>query len=75
MTATDFAAQLAAVRGDLEVHINSPGGDVVGRHGDLQRDREHPGNTRTVVDGLAASAASFIAQAGNTRLAAPGSMR
>lgn len=53
----------------LNVHINSPGGDVFDGIAILNALRNF-GKTKTVntiVDGLAASAASFIAQAGSKR--------
>ena len=73
ITAQEFVDDLGGIKGDIEVHINSPGGDafdgitiynaLAGRKG-----------VTTVVDGLAASAASIIAQAGGTRTMSPGSM-
>lgn len=74
VTAIDFVAQLAAIDGDIEVHLNSPGGDVFDGLAIYNALAQRPGNVTTVVDGLAASAASFIAMAGKTRLACPGSM-
>ena len=63
VTAADFAADLARVRGDVELHLNSPGGDVFDGIAILNALREHPGRVTVVVDGLAASSASFIAMA------------
>jgi ATP-dependent Clp endopeptidase proteolytic subunit ClpP len=74
VSASDFVADLAKVRGDLEVHINSPGGSVFDGLAIYNAIAQRPGNVTTVVDGLAASAASFIAQAGRTRVVAPGAM-
>ena len=74
VTAVDFVAQLAAIDGDLEVHINSPGGDVFEGLAIYNSLAQRAGNVTTVIDGLAASAASFIAQAGKTRIIAPGAM-
>jgi ATP-dependent protease ClpP protease subunit len=45
----------------LRVHINSPGGEVYEAIAILNALRAHPGRVTAVVDGLAASAASFIA--------------
>jgi ATP-dependent Clp endopeptidase proteolytic subunit ClpP len=76
VSASDFVASLAAIpsaRG-LEVHINSPGGDVFDGIAIYNAIAQFPGRTKTVVDGLAASAASFIAQAGQEREVSPGSM-
>lgn len=74
VTASDFVAELAQINGDIEVHINSPGGDVFDGLAIYNSLAQRPGNVTTVVDGLAASAASFIAQAGTTRVIAPGAM-
>lgn len=74
VTAVDFIAELAGITGDLEVHLNSPGGDVFDGLAIYNSLAQRPGNVTTVVDGLAASAASFIAQAGKTRVVAPGAM-
>lgn len=52
------------------MHINSPGGDVFDGIAILNALRAHKGAVTTIVDGLAASAASFIAQAGAKRIVA-----
>lgn len=74
VSAIDFVAQLAAIPGDLEVHINSPGGDVFDGLAIYNALAQRRTNVTTIVDGLAASAASFIAMAGKTRLVCPGAM-
>lgn len=74
LTAKDFAAQLAGVRGALEVHVNSGGGDVFDGIAIGNAIRAHGGPVTVVVDGLAASIASVIAQAGAERVMRPGSM-
>lgn len=74
VSAVDFIAQLAVIPGDLEIHLNSPGGDVFDGLAIYNALAQRQGNVTTVIDGLAASAASFIAMAGKTRLACPGSM-
>jgi ATP-dependent Clp endopeptidase proteolytic subunit ClpP len=74
VSAIDFVAELAGINGDIEVHINSPGGDVFDGLAIYNSLAQRPGNVTTVVDGLAASAASFIAMAGKTRLICPGAM-
>jgi ATP-dependent protease ClpP protease subunit len=51
---------------DIEVHINSPGGDMFEGIAIYNRLQEHPGNILVKIMGLAASAASIIAMAGNT---------
>ena len=74
LTAKAFAAQISGVRGGLEVHINSAGGDVFDGVAIKNAIEAHPGRVTTVVDGLAASIASVIAQAGAERVMQPGSM-
>lgn len=74
LTAKAFSAQLAKVKGALEVHINSGGGDVFDGIAIGNAIRAHKGPVTTVVDGLAASIASVIAQAGQDRVVQPGSM-
>lgn len=65
-TAQGFADVLNAITTPrIDLHINSPGGDVfdgLAIHSCL---RNHPARVTTYVDGLAASAASFIALAGD----------
>lgn len=51
---------------ELTVRLNSPGGDVFDGVAIYNMLRSRPGPTDVVVDGLAASAASFIAQAGDS---------
>jgi ATP-dependent protease ClpP protease subunit len=63
----DVAAALSDIRGDVEVHLNSPGGSVFDGLAIYAALKDHSGQVGVVVDGLAASAASFIAMA-----AAPG---
>lgn len=63
VTAGDFVSELAAVNGDIELHLNSPGGDVFDAVTIFNTLKQRKGTVSVVVDGLAASAASFIAQA------------
>ncbi|MFD7045845.1 head maturation protease, ClpP-related, partial [Rhodococcus jostii] len=66
VTATDFVKDLESLDGDeIVVRINSPGGDVYDGIAILNALRGHKATITTVVDGLAASAASFIAMAGD----------
>ena len=76
VSASDFVASLAAIPAsrELHVHINSPGGDVFDGIAIYNAIAQRPGPVTTVVDGLAASAASFIAQGGKKRVVSPGSM-
>jgi ATP-dependent protease ClpP protease subunit len=51
----------------IDVHINSPGGFVYDGVAMYEALVSHPAEVAVHVDGLAASAASFLAQAGDTR--------
>ncbi|HYF87419.1 head maturation protease, ClpP-related [Azospirillum sp.] len=66
VSASDLRAQLAGIRGGtIHLKINSPGGDVfdgIAMHNDL---KAHPARVEVEVVGLAASAASLIAMAGD----------
>ena len=63
VAAGEFMADLKAVNGDIELHINSPGGDVHDGIAIYNQLKQRKGQIHVIVDGLAASAASFIAQA------------
>lgn len=71
VTPTQFRAELAAHPGDLTVYINSPGGDVVAGSLIYSMLREHDGKITVRIDGLAASAASVVAMAGDRVEMAP----
>lgn len=65
VSAADFLSEMRQISGDIEMHINSPGGDVfdgIAIYNQLKQAQKN-GTVHIVVDGLAASAASFIAQA------------
>lgn len=68
VTAGDFITALSGVAtAGIDLHINSPGGSVfdgIAIHAALVN---HDATVNTFVDGLAASAASFIAMAGEQR--------
>lgn len=67
VTAKKVAAQLRAIgERDVEVHVNSPGGDMFEGIAIYNVLREHPQNVTIKVMGMAASAASIIAMAGDT---------
>lgn len=74
LTAKSFANQLAGLSGPLEVHINSGGGDVWDGISIKNAIETHNGSVTTIVDGIAASIASVIAQAGSERVMMPGAM-
>lgn len=63
VSAGSFLADLKGVNGDIELHINSPGGDVFDGLSIYNQLRQRKGDVHVIVDGLAASAASFIAMA------------
>lgn len=63
VSAQGFAADLADVKGDIEVHINSQGGQVFDGIAIYNTLKARTGQVSVIVDGIAASAASFIAQA------------
>jgi ATP-dependent protease ClpP protease subunit len=66
VTAADFVTALAAVRAQkLDVHISSPGGEVYDGLAIYNAIKQHPARTTVYIDGIAASAASFIAMAGD----------
>ena len=66
ITAKSVSRQLRAIGGAVEVQINSPGGDVFEGFAIYNALREHPYNVTIKVIGMAASAASIIAMAGDT---------
>ena len=63
VSAKEFTVALAQLGdvSDIHLHINSPGGEVYEGIAILNALRTHPATVHPVVDGLAASAASFIA--------------
>lgn len=69
-----FQDELNAGNGDVTVWINSPGGDCVAAAQIYNMLKEYNGNVTIKIDGIAASAASVIAMAGNTVLMSPVSM-
>lgn len=74
VTAASFNQKLQSIQApSIELHINSPGGDVFDALAILNLLRAHNKPIDVIVDGLAASAASFIAQAGDTVTMMPNS--
>ncbi len=69
-----FKDELDAGRGDITVWINSPGGDCVAAAQIYNMLVDYKGNVTVKIDGLAASAASVIAMAGDKVLMSPVSM-
>lgn len=76
ISAREFTTALDELGDDvteIRLHINSPGGEVFEGIAILNALRRHSARVVTVVDGLAASAASFIAMAGDEVVMAPNS--
>ena len=69
-----FKDDLNSVDGDITVYINSPGGDCIAAAQIYNMLTEYPHNVTVKIDGLAASAASVVAMAGDTVLMSPVSM-
>ena len=64
-TASDFLKTVSAIdTSEIELHLNSPGGNVWDGIAIYNSLKMHPAEVTVYVDALAASAASFIAQAG-----------
>lgn len=74
ISAEAFARELRAMAGDVELRINSPGGDVFAARAMAQAMREHQGKITAYVDGVAASAASLLAVSASETVMAPGAM-
>jgi len=74
ITPKKFKAELMESDGDISVWINSPGGDVFAASQIYNMLKEYKGKVTVKVDGLAASAASVIAMAGDEILMSPVAM-
>lgn len=65
--ASEFVQQLMQITTpNIELHLNSPGGGIFHGVAIYNALLSHPSNVNVIVDALAASAASFIAQAGDS---------
>lgn len=74
-SAAEFVQALRAVdTPEIELHVNSPGGSVFDGVAIYNSLVQHPATVTAFVDGLAASAASFIVQAADEIVMNPGSM-
>ena len=71
ITPEEFRAELMQSSGDITVLINSPGGDCVAASRIYAMLRDYPGKVTVKIDGLAASAASVVAMAGDPVQMAP----
>lgn len=64
--ASTFVQEVHAITASvIDLHVNSPGGFVWDAISMYEALRSHPAKVRTHIDGLAASAASFLALAGD----------
>jgi len=69
VTAGQFVQELQAVKGKtLNLYLNSPGGDVFAGIAIYNALLRHDAAVNVTVDGVAASVASVVAQAGGTRI-------
>lgn len=69
VTAEDFAAELRAISADrIDLRINCEGGEVFDGVAIFEAIARHPATVTAYVDGIAASAASFIMQAADERV-------
>ena len=71
ITPAMFKEELTAGSGDIIVWINSPGGDVFAGASIYNMLKDYDGKVTIHVDGLAASAASVVAMAGDEILISP----
>jgi len=71
VTPQAFKAELLSGAGNITVWINSPGGDVFAAAQIYTMLKEYPGKVTVKIDGMAASAASVIAMAGDDVLMSP----
>jgi ATP-dependent Clp endopeptidase proteolytic subunit ClpP len=66
VTAKNFQKELSAVKASqIDLHINSPGGEVFDGIAIYNLLKNHPATVTTYIDGIAASIASVIALAGD----------
>ena len=61
-----FRSELNAAEGDIDLWINSPGGDCYAAAQIYNMLMEYKGNVAVKIDGIAASAASVVAMAGSS---------
>ena len=67
VTAKNFQKDLAEIKASqIDLHINSPGGEVFDGIAIYNLLKQHPANITTYIDGLAASIASVVALSGDS---------
>ena len=75
VSASAFVSALNGIKsGDIALHINSPGGDVFAARAMVAAIAAHPSTITAHIDGLAASAASYVAVACDKVVMQKGSM-
>jgi ATP-dependent Clp protease protease subunit len=75
VSASDFVAALNGIKeSDISLHINCPGGDVFAARSMVAAIAAHPATITAYIDGLAASAASYVAMACDNVVMQDGSM-
>ncbi|WKY46115.1 Clp protease ClpP [Eubacteriaceae bacterium ES2] len=74
ITPQQFKNELMAGQGDIDIWINSPGGDCIAASQIYNMLMDYKGNVTVKIDGIAASAASVIAMAGTTVKVSPTSL-
>lgn len=74
VSASDIDEALKTAKGDLLIHLNSPGGDAFDGIAIYNRLKKHSGKVTIHVDGWACSAASVIAMAADELIMGLGSM-
>lgn len=74
ITPAIFRDELAKISGNLTVWLNSPGGDCFSASQIYTMLRNHNGKITVKIDGIAASAASVVAMAGDETLITPTGM-
>jgi len=72
VSASDFIRELQDIKAQrITLRLNSPGGEVFDGIAIFNAIRRHPAHVTAYVDGIAASAASFIAMAGDRVVMSP----
>lgn len=71
ITPAMFRDELAKISGNLTVWLNSPGGDCFSASQIYTMLKNHKGRVTVKIDGIAASAASVVAMAGDETLISP----
>lgn len=69
VSAADFVNELRGVRAlSIDLHVNSEGGEIFDGLAIYEALLQHPAHVTAMIDGLAASSASFIVQAADERV-------